>query len=110
LWDFGIPGGGEEDEDRGREVQDGVDEAQRGREEEGGGSVGGRDPQGVPGVGGELRRGWRWRQPGTGGPRGRYPPSRFGGGGISSRPPSIVADPWMAMARTVGIRSTIEGE
>ena len=26
LWDFGIPGGGEEDEDRGREVQDGVDE------------------------------------------------------------------------------------
>ena len=40
----GIPGGGEEDEDRGREVQGGVDEAQRGWEEEGGGSVGGRDP------------------------------------------------------------------
>ena len=32
----GIPGGGEEDEDRGREVQGGVDEAQCGREEEGG--------------------------------------------------------------------------
>jgi hypothetical protein len=40
----GIPGGCEEDEDRGREVQGGVDEAQRGWEEEGGGSVGGRDP------------------------------------------------------------------
>ena len=40
----GIPGGGEEDEDRGQEVQGGVDEAQRGREEEGGGKVGGRDP------------------------------------------------------------------
>jgi hypothetical protein len=35
------------------------------------------------------------------------PPSRFGGGGISSRPPSIVTDPWTAMAQTVGIRSTI---
>jgi hypothetical protein len=54
-----IPGGGEEDEDRGREVQGGVDEAQRGREEEGGGSVGGRDPYGVPGAGGELGGGGR---------------------------------------------------
>ena len=33
------------------------------------------------------------------------PPSRFGWGGLSSRPPSIVTDPWTAMARTVGIRS-----
>ena len=41
----GIPGGGEEDEDRGREVQGGVDEAQHRQEEEGGGSVSGRDPQ-----------------------------------------------------------------
>ena len=54
-----IPGGGEEDEDRGREVQGGVDEAQRGREEEGGGSVGGRDLYGVPGAGGELGGGGR---------------------------------------------------
>ena len=30
----GIPGGGEEDKDRGREVQGGVDEAQRGQENE----------------------------------------------------------------------------
>ena len=55
----GIPGGGEEDEDRGREVQGGVDEAQSGGEEEVGGSVGGRDPCGVPGAGGELGRGGR---------------------------------------------------
>ncbi len=55
----GIPGGGEEDKDRGREVQGRVDEAQRGREEEGGGSVGDRDPYGVPGAGGELGRGGR---------------------------------------------------
>jgi len=32
------------------------------------------------------------------------PPSRFGEGGLSSRPPSIVAYPWTVMARTVGIR------
>jgi hypothetical protein len=50
-------GGGEEDEDRGRKVHGGVDEAQRRREEEEGGSVGGRDPDRVPGVGGELGRG-----------------------------------------------------
>jgi hypothetical protein len=52
-----IPGGVEEDKDRGREVQSGVDEAQHGREEEGGGSVGGRDPFGIPGVGGKLGHG-----------------------------------------------------
>jgi len=33
------------------------------------------------------------------------PPSRFGSGGSSSRPPSIVTDPWTAMTRTVRIRS-----
>jgi hypothetical protein len=53
----GIPGGGEEDEDRGREVHGGVDEAQRRREKEEGEGVGGRDPDGVPGAGGELGRG-----------------------------------------------------
>ncbi len=53
----GIPGGGEEDVDRGWEVHGGVDEAQYGRDEEEGDSVGGRDPDGVPGAGGELGRG-----------------------------------------------------
>ncbi len=33
------------------------------------------------------------------------PPSRFGRGGSSSRPPSIVADPRTAMTRTVRIKS-----
>ena len=46
-------------EDQGWEVQGGVDEAQRGREEEGGGSAGGRGPYGVPGEGNELGRGGR---------------------------------------------------
>jgi hypothetical protein len=32
------------------------------------------------------------------------PPSCFGGEGLSPRPPSIVTDPWMAMARMVGIK------
>jgi len=69
-----------------------VDEAQRGWEEEGGGSVGGRDPYGVPGVGGKLGLagdgdGW--------GPDDRAvdaPVVVFRRGGLSSRPPSIVAD------------------
>ena len=26
------------------------------------------------------------------------PPAHFGGGGLSSRPPSIITDPWTAMA------------
>ena len=53
----GIPGGGEEDKDRGREVHGRVDEAQCRREEEEGDSVGGQDPDGVPGAGSELGRG-----------------------------------------------------
>ena len=53
-----ITGRGEDDEYRGREVQAGVDEAQRGLEaEECGGSVGGRDRDGVLGARGELGRG-----------------------------------------------------
>jgi hypothetical protein len=32
-------------------------------------------------------------------------PSLGGGGGLSSRPPLIVADPCTAMARTVGLKS-----
>ncbi len=52
-----IPGGGEEDKDRGREVHGRVDEAQRRREEEEGNSISGRDPDGVPGAGGELGHG-----------------------------------------------------
>jgi len=62
----GISGGGEEDKDQGREIQGGVDEAQRRREEEGSGSVGGRDPYGVPGAGGKLGRGGQRRRPGNG--------------------------------------------
>ena len=64
-----------------------MDEAQRGREEEGGGSVGGQDPYKVPGAGGELRRGGRRRLPGTGRPRGRCPPRRVSEGGVSLPPP-----------------------
>ena len=32
------------------------------------------------------------------------PPSRFGGGGLSSRPQAIIAYPWTAMAQTVGTK------
>ena len=99
----GVPGRGEEDED---EVQGGVKEAWRGREEEEGGSVGGWDPDGDKGRGASLgvagdSDGW--------GPDDRAsdaPPFRvLERGGLSSRPPSIAADLWTAMARTVGIRS-----
>jgi hypothetical protein len=82
-----IPGGGEEDEDRGREVHGGVDEAQRRREEEEGGSVGGRDPDRVPGAGASLgvvgdSDGW--------GPDDRTadaPPIAFRKGGVFLPPP-----------------------
>jgi len=98
----GIPVGGEEDEDRGREVQGGVDEAQRGREEEVDGSIGGRDPYGVPRVGGELGRGGRRRRrrPGTGQPRGRCPPVAFWRGGSLLPPPVDRRGPMAAMARS----------
>ena len=51
----GSPGRGEEDKYRGWKVQGGVDEAQRRREEEEGESVGGRDRDGVPGMGSRGR-------------------------------------------------------
>ena len=87
-----------------------MDEAQRGQEQEGGrqrlwlGSV--RGPKG----GG---RAWAWwataTTTATAGDRTAArqmpPPLRFGRGGLSSRPLSIVMDPWTAMARTAGIRS-----
>ena len=91
-----IPGRGEEDEYRGRKVQGGVDEAQRGREEEEGESVGSPAWDGVPGASSGAV--------GDGDGRGPddcaadAPPSRFGEGGLSSRPPSIVAYPWTVMA------------
>jgi len=45
------PGGGEEEEeDRGQEVQCWVDEAHHGWEEKEGGSISGRDRNGVPGA------------------------------------------------------------
>jgi hypothetical protein len=88
----GSPGSrGEEDKYRGWKVQGGVDEAQRMREEEDGECVGGRDRKGVPRAGG----GGRARLAGKGdawwGPDDRAadaPPSRFGEGGLSSRPQS----------------------
>jgi hypothetical protein len=92
----GIPGRGEEDKYRGRKVQGGVDEAQRGREEEEGKSVGGRAWDGVPGASSGAV------DDGDGqGPDDRAtdaPPSRFGEGSLSSLPSLIVAYPWMAMA------------
>ena len=79
-----------------------MDEAQRRREEEEGESVGGRDRDGVPGASsGAAGDGEAW------GPDDRAadaPPSRFGEGGLSSRPQTIIAYPWTAMAR-VGIRN-----
>ena len=93
---------GEEDKYRGWKVQGGLDEAQRRREEEEGESVGGRDRDGVPGASsGAAGDGEAW------GPDDRAsdaPPSRFGEGGLSSRPQTIIAYPWTAMAR-VGIRN-----
>jgi hypothetical protein len=82
----GIPGRGEEDDYRGRKVQGGVDEAQRGREEEEGGSGGGWARDGVPGAGGELGRGGR-RWPGRGlddwMTARRMPPCRVSERGVS---------------------------
>ena len=83
----GIPGRGEQDEDRGCEVQGGVDGAQRGREEEEGGSVGGQDPDRDKGQGASLdvagdSNGW--------GPDDRVsdaPPIAFRKGGVSPPAP-----------------------
>ena len=90
----GIPGRGEEDKDRGREVQGGVDEAL------------------VAGTrAGSQGRGVSLDVAGDGDGRGPddraadVSPVTFWRGGLSSRPPLIVADSWTAMARTVGIRS-----
>ena len=101
----GIPGRGEEDEYRGWEVQDRVDEAQRGREEEEGSSIGGLDWGGVPGPGGEL--GWQaTAMAGHQTTAGRMPPpSHFGGGGLSSHLLLIITDLQTVMAQMVGIRS-----
>ena len=78
----------------------------RAAEEEEGGSVGGQDPDGDKGQGASLGVAGDsdcW------GPDDRAfdaPPRRVSErGGLSSRPPSIAADLWTAMARTVGIRS-----
>ena len=75
-----------------------MDEAQGGREKEESGRVGGRDRDGVPGVGGELGRDGRRRRPVTGDRttslRG-CPPSRFGEGGLSSCPPAIFTYLWI---------------
>ena len=54
-------------------------------------------------------RAWAWRVTVTAGDRMTArrmpPPSHFGKEGSLLPPPSIIADPWTAMARTVGIRS-----
>ena len=36
-------------------------------------------------------------------------PLHFGGGGLSSRFPSIVGDPWVVMTQTVGISGRVTG-
>ncbi len=87
-----------------------MDEAQRGREEEEGSSIGVLDQDGVPGAG----RGGPRRTLATAGDRttARWmPPSRVseGAGGLFSLLLSIVADPCMAMARTVGISGRVIG-
>jgi len=52
---------------------------------------------------------WAWRARVTAGyrmtARRMPPPSHFGKGGSLLPPPSIITDPWTAMARKVGIRS-----
>ena len=99
----GIPGRGEEDVYRGRKVQGGVDKAHHGREEEEGESVGGRARDGVPGASSGTAGDGDGRGPDE--HAADAPPLRFGEGGLSSRPPLIIAYLWTAMARTVGIRS-----
>ncbi len=67
--------------------------------------VGTRTRMGTRGGG----RAWAWRATVTAGDRmtaRRMPtPSHFGKGGSLLPPPPIIGDPWMAMTRTVGIRS-----
>jgi len=67
--------------------------------------VGTRTQMGTRGGG----RAWAWRATVTAGDRmtARWmpPPLHFGKGGSFLPPPLIITDPWMAMARTVGIRS-----
>ena len=90
----GIPGGGEEDEDRGQEGQCWADEAHDGWEEKEGGSISGRDLKWGPGGG--LGAAGDGDGQGRGRPHGRCPPRACFGGRVllpSSRPPlpSIVA-------------------
>jgi hypothetical protein len=85
----GIPGRGEENEYRGQKVQGGVevDEAQHGREEEEGGSVGGWAAG--PGGGGRARAWWATAMAGDWTTALRMPPRCVSEGGLSSRHLSI---------------------
>jgi hypothetical protein len=80
-----------------------MDKAQRGCEEEEGGSIGGRAWDGVSGASSDAAGNGDGRGPDE--RAADAPPSHFGEGGLSSRPLSIVPYLWTAMARTVGIRS-----
>ena len=83
----GSPGRGEKDKYRGLKVQGGVDEAQCRRDEEEDESVGGWVSDGVPGLGGKLRRGGQRQRLGTGRPRGGCPSVAFWRGGSLLPPP-----------------------
>ena len=86
----GIHGRGEEDEYRGRKVQYGVDEAQCGWEEEEGESIGSRTRDMVPGAGCKLVAAGNGDGRGPGDHAADAPPSHFGEGCLSSRPPLTV--------------------
>jgi hypothetical protein len=86
----GIPGRGEEDKYRGWKVQCRVDEVQCGWEEEEGESIGSRTRDMVPGAGCKLVAAGNGDGRGPGDRAADAPPSHFGEGGLSSRPPLTV--------------------
>ena len=86
----GIPGRGEEDKYRGWKVQCRVDEAQCGWEEEEGESIGSRTRDMVPGAGCKLVAAGNGDGRGPGDHAADAPPSHFGEGCLSSRPPLTV--------------------
>jgi len=100
----GIPDGGEEDKDRGREVQGGWMRLSAGGRKRGAAALVAGTRTGSQGWGASSGVACDGDGRGTDDRATDDPPSCFEGGGLSSRPPSIAADPWTAMARTVGIK------
>ena len=89
----GIPGRGEEDEYQDRKVQGRMDETQRGREERRAVAVASGPETGSQGRGASSGVAGDSDGRGLDGCAADAPPSRFGEGGLSSRPLLIVAYP-----------------